>query len=252
MTVLDTIEWNDPTGPPVVCLHGVTGHSGRFRELAASLAGHRVVAPDLRGHGRSTWEAPWTADTHLADLVETADHLGIAGATWIGHSFGGRLVAALAARHPDRVERAVLLDPAMHVDPAVATERAEGLRADLSFGSPDEAIDARLGDGSLVSTPRETLVDEAEQHLERGEDGRWRWRYSPACVIAAWSEMAAPAPPWPSCPTLVVIGAQSWIRNRVPRLPHLTSVPVPGGHTVLWDDPEETAGAVSRFLAGAG
>ena len=68
-------------------------------------------------------------------------------------------------------------------------------------------------------------------------------------MIAAWSEMASPAPPWPECPTLVVIGAQSWIPNRVPRLPHLTSVPVPGGHSVLWDDPVETADAVARFLA---
>jgi hypothetical protein len=48
----------------------------------------------------------------------------------------------------------------------------------------------------------------------------------------------------------VVLGARSWIPNRVPRLPHLTSVPVPGGHTVLWDDPVETADAVVRFLAG--
>ena len=79
------------------------------------------------------------------------DSLGIDTATWIGHSYGGRLVAELAASHPDRVERAVLLDPAMHVDPAIATERAEGLLGDLSFGSPDEAIEARLGDGTLFA-----------------------------------------------------------------------------------------------------
>jgi lipase len=249
VATLATATWNDDGGAAVVCIHGVTGHKGRFRDLAQRLGGHRVVSVDLRGHGDSTWEAPWTAPTHLADLLETADAHGIGAATWIGHSFGGRLVAELAAEHPDRVERAVLLDPAMHVAPQIATERAEGLFADLSFASSDEAIDARLGDGSLVSTPRETLVDEAAQHLEQGADGRWRWRFSPACVIAAWSEMAAAAPPWPSCPTLVVIGAQSWIPNRLPRLPHLTSVPVPGGHSVLWDDPDATADAVASFLA---
>ena len=248
MAGLNVQEWGNPAGPPVVCVHGVTGHSGRFRELAGRLDGYRVAAVDLRGHGGSTWEAPWTADTHLADLAATADALDIGPATWIGHSFGGRLVASLATHVPERVERAVLLDPAMHVDPAVATERSEGLCGDVSFGSPDEAIDTRLGDGSLLSTPRSTLEDEAAMHLEEGEDGRWRWRFSPASVIAAWSEMASPAPPWPDCPTLVVIGAQSWIPNRVPRLPHLTSAPVPGGHTVLWDDPEETADAVARCL----
>ena len=108
----------------------------------------------------------------------------------VGHSFGGRLVAELAKQSPDRVERAVLLDPAMHVDPAICTERAVGLCGDTSFASPDEAIDTRLGDGSLVSTPRSTLEEEAAMHLEQGEDGRWRWRFSPPAVIAAWSEMA--------------------------------------------------------------
>jgi pimeloyl-ACP methyl ester carboxylesterase len=61
--------------------------------------------------------------------------------------------------------------------------------------------------------------------------------------------MASPAPAWPPCPTLVVLGERSWIPNRVPRMAHLTSVPVPGGHTVLWDDPEATGDAVARFLA---
>ena len=73
----------------------------------------------------------------------------------------------------------MLLDPAMHVDPPVATERAEGLRGDISFASPDEAIDTRLGDGTLITTPRATLEEEADAFLDQGEDGRWRWRFSP-------------------------------------------------------------------------
>ena len=60
--------------------------------------------------------------------------------------------------------------------------------------------------------------------------------------------MATEAPPWPTCETLVVVGAQSWIPVRVPRLPHLRSLPVPGGHSVLWDDFELVADAVAEFL----
>ena len=248
MAVLNTQVWGEPGASPVVCLHGVTGHSRRFRRLAERLPGHRVIAVDLRGHGRSIWEAPWGVETHLDDLRETADSLDVGAATWVGHSFGGRLVSHLAERNPDRVERAILLDPAMHIDPAVASERAAGLRNDVSFASPAEAIDARLADGSLVSTPREMLEEEAEAHLERGDEGRYRWRYSPTAVIVAWSEMAMPAPPWPACETLVVVGAQSWIPLAVPRLPHLRSLPVPGGHSVLWDDFELVADEVVEFL----
>jgi lipase len=238
MAILNTEEWGSPGGTPVLCLHGVTGHAGRYRRLAERLPGRRVVGIDLRGHGRSTWSAPWGIDAHVADLVETAESLGVAGgAAWVGHSFGGRLVAELAAREPERVERAVLIDPALHVDPQVATERAALLR------------DTRLGDGSLFTTPRAFLEEEAEQHLERGDEGRYRWRYSPTAVIVAWSEMSTEQPPWPSCPTLVVVGVQSWIPVRVPRLANLQSLPVPGGHSVLWDDFDATAAAVEEFLA---
>ena len=61
--------------------------------------------------------------------------------------------------------------------------------------------------------------------------------------------MATEQPQWPQCPTLVVVGVQSWIPVRVPRLANLQSLPVPGGHSVLWDDFDATAAAVEEFLA---
>jgi lipase len=245
---LHVTEWGNPDGRPVVCVHGVTGHSGRFRRLAERFTACRVLGVDLRGHGRSTWQAPWGIETHVADLVETTDALGVSQAVWVGHSFGGRLVPELAHRHHHRVERAVLLDPAMHIEPAVATERAALLMGDLSFGSSDEAIDARLADGTLFTTPRETLVEEAHEHLEQGEDGRYRWRYSPAAVIVAWSEMSTPPPLYPSVPTLLVLGERSWIPPYAPETGGLQVARVPGGHVVLWDAPELVADAIDGFL----
>lgn len=249
MAVLHVAEWGDPSGAPVVCVHGVTGHGGRFVDLAGRLPGCRVIGVDLRGHGRSTYLPPWSLEQHLADLAETADELGVGRAAWVGHSFGGRLVAELAVRDQDRVDRTVLLDPALHIDPAIALERAELLREDVSFATPDEAIEARLGDGSLFSTPRSTLEREAEAHLERGPDGRFRWRYSAPAVIVAWNVMASDAPGWAACPTLVVTGERSWISLAVPRLATIRHVVVPGGHSVLWDDPDATADAVAAFLS---
>src|SRR5688572_24841775 len=147
-------EWGDLHAQPLVCVHGVTGHGGRFERLASRLDGYRVLAPDLRGHGSSGDEPPWDVEQHLEDLLETVD---VGGAVWLGHSFGGRLVIELAVRRPDLVRRAILLDPALRILPHVARDLAEADLADLSFATIDEAIDARLASGRLFGAPRELL-----------------------------------------------------------------------------------------------
>ncbi len=247
-------EWGDPGAPLLVCVHGVSAHGARFRKLAEErlAARFRVLAPDLRGHARSSWEPPWDAATHVEDLLET---VGDGPAVWLGHSFGGRLVLELAARAPDAVKRAILLDPALQVLPHVALDLAEEERKDASFGSPEEAIQARIDSGRIFHTPRELLEEDAAAHLEQGADGRFRFRYCKSAVIAAWSVMATPAPPPPAVPTLLLVGARSWLllpeqaeAYRAARGDLVSIVEVPGGHTVLWDAFEETAAAIKHFL----
>src|SRR3954471_9922141 len=102
-------ELGDPDGPVLACLHGLTGHGGRFRRLADAL-GRRVVAPDLRGHGDSTSDPPWTTERHVEDVVQALAHLE-GPLDLLGFSYGGRIAAALAAAAPGRVGRLVLLDP---------------------------------------------------------------------------------------------------------------------------------------------
>ncbi|MEP6893039.1 MAG: alpha/beta fold hydrolase [Gaiellaceae bacterium] len=246
---LSTYEWGDMAGPPVICLHGVTGHGARFEQLATRLPAFRVVGVDLRGHGHSGSEPPWGIATHIADLIETAGALGIETATWVGHSFGGRIVAELSAAAPELVGSAVLLDPALRIEADIALASAEGLRPDTSFATLDDAVDAKLADGTLFTTPRSILEDEMTAHFEEGADGRWRARFSRVAAIVAWSEMAAAAPPFPEQPALLVLGARSWITNTVvPESPHLEVVTVAGGHSVLWDDFDDTAAAVAGFL----
>ena len=245
-------SYGDPHGPPLVCVHGVTGHGERFRRLAEDrLGGFHVVAVDLRGHGRSGYEPPWTLETHVEDLVETAGER----AAWLGFSFGGRLVAEVAHRHPRLVERLVLLDPALQLPPGQAYEAAEEERADESFESAGEAIEARYASGSLISTPREVLEEEMRQHLVRSADGRLRARYSKAAAIAAWGEMARPAAPVAAVPTLLVLGSESDVPNgeQVPRYRDalgdgLRLAQPRSGHSVLWDAFDETAAAVASFL----
>jgi lipase len=145
--------WGREDASTVVCLHGVCAHGMRFRRLAEEHLVDRfhVRALDLRGHGRSAWEEPWTIEQHVEDVLETVEE----PAAWIGHSFGGRLVAEIAARRPDLVERAILLDPALWVPTDLAEPLAQGELAKEPYASPEEALEARQA--SVEHTPLELL-----------------------------------------------------------------------------------------------
>jgi lipase len=245
-------SYGDPAAPPLVCVHGVTGHGERFRRLAEErLAGFRVMAVDVRGHGRSGYEPPWNLETHVGDLLETVE----GSAVWLGFSFGGRLVAELARRHPDRVERLVLLDPALELPPEDALGAAEDERHVATFASADEAIQARYDSGSVISTPREYLEEEMAQHLVDSGDGRLAFRYSRAAAVAAWGEMARPAVEVAQVPTLLVLGTESYVPNegqperyREALGDELRFAEVRSGHSLLWDAFDETAAAVASFV----
>lgn len=258
--ILRTRRWGPERPESVVCVHGLAQHGGVFAELGERLAalGHSVIAVDLRGHGDSERLPPWNVETHVSDLFETLDGLGVERATWVGHSFGGRLVAAAAAARPERAERLVLLDAAVEVPAAAALQGAEIERLDWSFATPEGAVNALLSNGMMVAAPREVVEAYARADLRKGPDGRLRFSFCPSAVVVAWSEMVLPAVPVARLPTLL-------IRPRVPLFDPsaqdaryrealgdlLTEAVVPNGHNVLWEAPEETISAIEEFLGRA-
>lgn len=248
--------WGGAEAPRVVCLHGVTGRGAGWHRLAEGwLADHYVLAPDLIGHGASPYEPPWSISEHLDALVAT---LGVAPAAWIGHSFGGRLALELAARRPTLVNRLVLLDPAILLDAEIALHVAELAREDRSYASFDEGVERRFEESGLQHTPKASVVEDLDGFLVADHDGRWRYRYSQAAVVASYGEMSSAPPPFEDVriPTLLVLAKDSYVRydhlldaHRAALGDLLEVVTVPGGHTVLWDALEETSAAIVAFLA---
>jgi lipase len=248
-------EWGDPQAPAVVCLHGVRNHGRHFAPLAARLPDHHVLAVDLLGHGSSSWEPPWDIGRHCNAIVET---VGAREAVLVGHSFGGRLAFELAARAPKLVPRLVLLDPAIRIPGHVALAAAENARVEKSYVSFDELVDRRYDESQLQRAPRELVVEDLAAHVDTGDDGRVRYRYCQSAVVAAYGEMASPPPSFDAVrvPTLLVLGETSYLpydhlldAHRAALGDLLEVVVVPGGHSVTWDALEETAAAISRFLA---
>lgn len=98
-------------GESVVCLHASTSSSRQWLALSERLSGsHRVLAPDLSGHGRNAWQGDGNA---LEDDVRLVEALaGSEAVHLVGHSYGGAVALRYALRHPRRVLSLSLYEPA--------------------------------------------------------------------------------------------------------------------------------------------
>ncbi len=104
-------EWGDPAAPPVLAIHGITASHLAWTRVAEALPDRRVVAPDLRGRGRSAGlPGPFGMARHAADLVRLLDGLGLDRVPLVGHSMGAFVATATAALAPERVTGAALVD----------------------------------------------------------------------------------------------------------------------------------------------
>lgn len=109
----------------VVAVHGITSSHVAWPLLAAALPDVRVVAPDLRGRGRSRdLPGPYGMPSHADDVAAVLEHLGVERAVAVGHSMGGFVSLVLADRHPGRVSALVLVDGGLPLlpPPGVAPE----------------------------------------------------------------------------------------------------------------------------------
>ena len=110
------------SGPPVIILHGWGGTIESVKPIVQCLGrDYTTFALDFPGFGESTQPPDtWGVQDYAGWLIDAMDRLGCERAHILGHSFGGRVGIALAARFPARVERLILVDAA-GIRPALGT-----------------------------------------------------------------------------------------------------------------------------------
>ena len=195
-------------GPPdpvrILAIHGLTGHGQRWQHLAGYLPEIAIAAPDLLGHGRSSWAAPWTIDANVAALAALLDGEADTPVLVIGHSFGGALAMQLAAAHPGRVAALLLLDPAVGLDGAWMRDIAEAMLSSPDYPDTEEARMEKVT-GSWSDVDPALLDAEIGEHLVKLPSGRYGWRVSLPAMMSYWSELARDAvlPPAGTTTTLV-------------------------------------------------
>jgi len=245
--------------PPVILLHGLFGSSTNWHGIARRLAeSRRVLAPDLRNHGRSASCAPMTYAAMAEDLVALLDSQGIDQAVLVGHSMGGKAAMFLALNRPERVHTLIVAD----IAPVTYTHRFDDVLTALAAIDLEGLEDRRDADEQLARTLENPgLRGYLLQSLVKQGNG-WRWRIDLTHLSASMDHLLGfpdiAGRQYPG-PALFIYGTESdyvtgahlqAIRERFP-LARLRSV-LGAGHWVYADQPDTFLRALQGFLTAKG
>lgn len=177
-----------PPRDVVLALHGITSSHQAWALVAAELTrapGVLVLAPDLRGRGRSAQlPGPWGMDQHAADAAAVLDHLAPqARAVLAGHSMGGFVAVTLAARRPELTAGALL------VDGGIPLTLPEGATLDATARATLGPAAERL---SMTFPDRASYQQFWRAHPALGEE------FSPAVAAYVDYDLVPDGPPWRS------------------------------------------------------
>jgi pimeloyl-ACP methyl ester carboxylesterase len=244
-------------GRPLLLIHGFPLSSGIWREQSVGLAGKfRVIAPDLRGFGRSGLpEGNCIMDTYADDMVALLDHLGIDRAAVCGMSMGGYVLLNMLDRYPERVSAACFMVTKAGADDEAGRTRRRVL-ADEVLKTGAEAAAAVFTNvlfSAETAANRPALVDEVRQIMmaatpaglaagllamrERGDYvGRLDICKVPAMVIGAEDDRAIP-PEESRKLAAGLIGSRLCMIGGA-------------GHMVMMEQPELVNHALEEFLSG--
>ena len=247
------LAWTEHgAGPPPLLIHGMMISGDMFEPVVAAFAArHRVIVPDLRGHGRSrALPPPYTVAQLVADLADLLDDLGVVSVDVLGYSQGGAVAQQLASDHPGRCRRLVLACTYAY-NMATLRERVEGHVAPLLLRLLGMERFARL-----IAAMGLTRVEPARAAWVTrliGDQDRTR-------MIEAWRAAMAfdgrARLGEVRCPTLVIAGE----RDEAVPMHHARELhagiagarlAVVGGadHALIWSHPDELVRLTEDFLS---
>jgi pimeloyl-ACP methyl ester carboxylesterase len=253
--------------PPLVLLHGLSANAHCFSGLIAAGLGEsfRIVAPDLRGRGKTDKPAVgYSIPDHVRDVLDLLDLLGLERVVLAGHSFGGYVAIYIAAKHPERVEKLIIIDAAITLNPRVGELLKPSLdRLTRVSPSVDEYLtEARMAphlngfwDDSIEAYFRAEIEENADGSAQSATSASAIAQSMQGLVTEPWNELVASV----HQPTLLLnaVGAYGpsgtpalvepeYARATADRFPDSRYVVVPGNHmTMVFGD---GAAAVNREI----
>ena len=239
---------NHPGGssekPPIVLIHGAGGTGLFWPSEIRRLAGYRVIAPDLPGHGKSVGAGCQSIGQYSLALIDLLDKMDLYQAVFVGHSMGGAIALQLALDYPDRVVGLSLFATGATFE--IPHYLVEDAANDLTYISVINWLAAH----SFNASADERLV---QLGMDRLAEIRGSVLYGDllACetfdVIASVSNIR--------CPVQIICGSED--RLTPPRFSHFLASRIPhswlnlvnqAGHMLIWEQPLVTANLLWSYL----
>ncbi len=174
------LMWGDVDAPPLVLVHGGAAHARWWSFLAPLLArDHRVIAPNLSGHGDSGWRDSYRSETWSDEVLAVADAAAAGSSVRpivLGHSLGAQVTTVAAARHGDHFRGAILADFGVR-RPGEVSRSSRHFQNQRVYATYEEA-QARF---KLI--PRQACENPwvlrhiAESSVRAVEGGGWAWKF---------------------------------------------------------------------------
>lgn len=256
------LAWGRPGSPGLVFVHGGGAHAHWWTHVAATFSeDFRVVAVDLSGHGDSGHRSTYTLDRWTDEVLAAAQVGRVDGApVVVGHSMGGFVTVATAARHGDAIGGAIICDsPITEPDPEVG---AYHLRQ--AFGRPrtyptlDDAV-AHFRTVPPQDNDLDFVIDHVARRSLRAVLGGWQWKFDREIFTQFGATMRGVALPYlaqvrcrlallRSEHGLVTADIGNAMYNQLGRVSPVIQLPEAGHHAML-DQPLILLTALRSLLA---
>ncbi|MGK9418547.1 alpha/beta fold hydrolase [Pseudomonas cedrina] len=213
---LHFLRWGDPSGVPLVLLHGLRAYAQTWESLVEALGGgYCIYALDQRGRGLSDWApaASYHTQSYVEDLQDFVAHAGLQRFVLLGHSLGGANALEYARQTPGRLIGLIIED----IGPGSSSQGDGAARIRREMNQTPMRFDDWQAARAFWQAARPGLSEQGLAsrlaHSMKENEGAISWRHDQQGIAEARLSIE-PTDLWPAvraldCPTLFIRGARS-------------------------------------------